>query len=183
MEAHYDNSIALGADPTAVIINKGYGYFMSDNYDTALTYYNKVIDADSIVLSGRENNKGVVYAMKNEKNNSQKLFDKAKQFDNRKKLGFIDTNIEKLINSIEQLKYTSVIYFYLPVKFDLPDIKGNLSLPQISLIVSFPEESVVIKNEKNNCDSNKKVSYQAYLIKKTKTKKTHFSFCTDEHSM
>ena len=148
MNNFYKEALKLNVDTSIILINKGYGYVMANKRDSALIIYDQIVRADSLVLAGKNNNKGVVFALNDSQKEAGNLFDKADALDNNNRYSFINDNIYKLEDKrsfrlfSRDRKYTSLVYYYMPLSTCTPKIGSDFNVPVVAVEGGIPEEKV-----------------------------------------
>ena len=159
---HYDKAIMLGADPSVILTNRGYGYLMANKKDSAIILYNQIVSEDSLITAGKNNNIGVVNALSKKSDKASNDFDKALLLDKKEKYYFIKQNKSKILNerynfeSDKKTKFISLVYFYIPLMLSEPKFTGNLNIPENEITVNIPNEMKETCKYKFDCSEHSK---------------------------
>jgi tetratricopeptide (TPR) repeat protein len=186
MNEFYSVASTMGSDNSVLNINKGYGYTMTENYDSALVFYNSV---QNIFLEpSKINNIAVTNALRNDLQLAKNLFKDAlvlleeepeRKNDNLKK--FINKNIEvtDLGSSVKDKKknYFSSIYYYIFLDKIKPKFDNRYNLQYLDIDIKMPKEIYMdlIYTDKILCDCVYKT--EIIVKKKSRAHKTYKNIC------
>jgi tetratricopeptide (TPR) repeat protein len=159
---HYDKAFILGADPSVILTNRGYGYLMANKKDSAIILYNQIVSEDSLIIAGKNNNIGVVYAISKKSDKAINGFDKALVLDKKEKYYFIKQNKSKILNekynyeADKKTEFISLFYYYIPLMPSKPKFTGNLNIPENEITVNIPNEMKETDKYKFDCSEHSK---------------------------
>jgi tetratricopeptide (TPR) repeat protein len=158
MNAYYDAAIQMGIDSSVIHINRGYGYVMVKEYDTAHVIYNRVINADSIVIAAKYNNIGVTHGLEFNVEQAEDNFYLAEISNPSGYLDMISKN-QNRIPSYDGIKtppkrdeLISVVFYYLPVSIFTPHIGDQANVPEIYVSMNPPNEILELEAYQFQCD-------------------------------
>jgi tetratricopeptide (TPR) repeat protein len=184
---YYDLAIKYGADSNITRINRGYAYFKANKSDSAILFYNQVNHTDSLLIAGRENNKGVVNAINFSPNLASLDFNRAKALDKENEYPFIEYNQELLAEDGDKYlikrknKYISLVYYYLPMTEYELKLHNNLNVPENPLLAASPNELIDAGLFLFNCNSH--YYYKLVVIKSKeipKVSRNPFAHCSSK---
>ena len=184
MDTHYVAALALGCDPVAYYLNRGYGHCMVESYDTARYYYGQIGENIPMNSMTKNNNIAVSLALQLDYSSSRKYFRKAKSS--------LDTKwnniLQKINNNIRYLnynanneyaenpskKYNSIVYYYVDVNKPNPRLGNQYKKPYLTLIVEAPEHvsEIIAYDDNTLCDP---LGKQVISTIKNKSKKRKYN--------
>jgi tetratricopeptide (TPR) repeat protein len=150
MNEFYTMASFFGYDNSVLNINRGYGYCMTADYDSALVFYNNVNNAH--LEASKINNIAVTNALKGDLLLAKSQFKAAVEHleeefdeknDNLKKS--VKNNI-KITESDQSLKdrkkkYNSSIYYYINIEMQKPYFKDQYNFDYLEIKHKMPEET------------------------------------------
>ena len=149
MNEFYFSASIFGYDESALNINRGYGYCMNENYDSALVFYNNV--HNTYLEASKINNIAVTNALKNDLSLAKKQFKDALELleenpeeknDNLKKS--IKKNIEvaesNLSSKEKRKKYSSTIYYFIHLENHKPEFENLYNFEFLDIKNEMPQE-------------------------------------------
>ena len=112
--------------------------------------------------------------MKNEKSNAENYFNDAKLLDEKNKYNFIRKNLSILEipdRPKYKKKYTSLVYFYLPLVPYSPKLNNAMNVPVLFSKINPPNEMNEYFSMKNECTST--IKRKLIIEKELKAKKVN----------